>query len=560
MATSSLKNSVDAASGQHACFQIHFMATKIDDETLVVTAAQTRDPATAAFASANSASHHRGQRPALWLVAGSFLFLYLQLFIPLYTPIWTGGDAMIWLDDARRMLDGDVLYRDFVQITFPGTDLLYFIAFKIFGPQMWIANVMLIGVGVTLAWLGYRIARAVNLGKAALLPPLLFLTLVYRDRFDATHHWYSTLAIIAAVAVAIDRRSPRRVALAGALCGLSACFTQSAGFTALLAFAIFLYWEQRNTSTALRSLIQQEALLVASSAVSVLALGSYFVGRAGLARFVYCTLIFNLRYYGSFEGGSTWSGYMAGLSGFLHWQRIPGVFGFLLVHALLPLVYVIFFVRYHRRSKGVPAAHWDRLMLVNIVGLASFLSIAAAPTWARLYYVSLPALILLVWILQSEGKPGRFLSKALYVLALVLMVVFPVEKQLHSRAYLNLPSGHMAFLNQDAYDRYAWAVSQTHPSDFFFGGLYPDFYFLLDLRNPGPVPFITPYEYTRPGEVQAVLDGLEQHRVKIVLWTPSLDSPENPQGDHLAPLRAYIRRHYHVAKSLPEFEAWLRND
>ncbi len=43
MATSSLKNSVDAASGQHACFQIHFMATKIDDETLVVTVQRKRE-------------------------------------------------------------------------------------------------------------------------------------------------------------------------------------------------------------------------------------------------------------------------------------------------------------------------------------------------------------------------------------------------------------------------------------------------------------------------------------------------------------------------------------
>src|SRR5271154_1286766 len=241
------------------------MATKIDDEALVMTrsrSAQTRDVATSPFDNAPSTNHHGAQRAATWLIPGSFLFLYLQLFIPFFTPIWTGGDAMIWLENARRMLDGECLYRDFIQITFPGTDLLYFTAFKIFGPRMWVANVMLLVIGVALAWLSYRMAVAIGLGKAALLPPLMFLTLVYRDRFDATHHWYSTLAIIAAIAVAISRRSPRRIAIAGALCGLAACFTQSAGFAAFLAFAIFLYWEHRNTSTALRSLLQQEALLI----------------------------------------------------------------------------------------------------------------------------------------------------------------------------------------------------------------------------------------------------------------------------------------------------------
>ena len=512
-------------------------------------------------------SQHSGMKrgeflraPLTWTLLGSFIFLYFHLFIPPFTPIWTGGDAMMWLDDARRMLDGEVLYRDFVQITLPATDLLYFTAFKIFGPRMWIPNVMLLVVGVTLAWLSYRIAISIHLGKAALLPPLLFLTLIYRDRLDATHHWYSTLAIMAALAVAIDRRSPRRVAIAGALCGLAACFTQSAGLMALLAFATFLCWEHRKESTKLRSLIQQEALLVASSALAALFVSGYFVWRAGLAKFLYCTLIFNLRYYGSFAGGSTWHGYMIGLAGFLHWQRIPGLLGFLLVHALLPLVYILFLVRYQRRSKQASGEHWERLMLINLVGLASLLSVALAPTWARLYYVSLPALILFAWILKSEGRAGRFLSNALYVFTLILMAVFPVEKQLHWRAYLDLPTGHTAFLSRDAYDRYRWAASETRPSDFFFGGLFPDFYFLLDLRNPGPVPFITPYEYTRPNEVQDILDGLEQHRVRIVLWTPALDSPENPQGDHLGPLRAYIRGRYHMAENFPEFEVWLRND
>ena len=500
------------------------------------------------------------QRRTIGLLSASFLFLYFQLFVPFFTPIWTGGDALIWLDDARRMLNGQALYRDFVQITLPGTDLLYFIAFKIFGPRMWIANVMLLMVGIALAWLSYRIAISINLGRAALLPPFLFLAMVYRDRFDATHHWYSTLAVIGALAVAIECRSWPRVAIAGALCGAAACFTQSAGVAAVLAFAIFFYWEHRVTSTSLRSLVQQEALLIASSALAVLAVSSYFVWRAGATRFFYCTVIFNFRYYGSFAGGSTWRGYMTGLPGFLHWQRVPGLIGFLLVHILLPLVYVIVFVRFHRRSKLAPGEPWDRLMLINLVGLVSLLSIAGAPTWARLYYVSLPALILFVWILQSEDNAGRLVSNALYVFTLTLMAIFPIEKQLHPRDYLDLPSGHMAFLNRDAYQRYGWAASQTRPSDFFFGGLYPDFYFLLDLQNPGPVPFITPYEYTRPGEVHDVIDGLEKHRVKIVLWTPLLDMPENPRGDHLGSLRAYIRSHYHVAEDLPEFEVWLRND
>ncbi len=517
------------------------------------------DTASASIAPRTKAQHLL-RKPQPWLLFASFVFLYLHLFIPPFTPIWTGGDAMIWLHDAHRMLGGEVLYRDFVQITLPGADLLYFAAFKVFGLRMWIPNVMLLVVGMTLTWLSYFIAASIDLNKVALLPPLLFLTLVYRNRLDATHHWYSSLAILAALAVAIDRRSMRRVAMSGVLCGLATCFTQSAGLAVLLAFTAFLYWEHRKKSTTLRSLIQQEALLVGSFVTAILIVTSYFAWQAGLARFIYCTLIFNLRYYGSFAGASTWRGYMIGLPSFLQWQRLPGLFGFLLVHALVPLVYILFLLRYQRHDRHASGQHWDRLMLINLVGVASFLSVAAAPTWARLCYVSLPALILFAWMLKSAGRVGHFLCSALCVFTAILMVGFPIATQIHWRAYLDLPTGRTAFLVRDAYERYGWVASQTRPSDFFFGGWFPEFYFSLDLRNPGPVPFIAPYEYTRPSEVREIIDGLEKHHVRIVLWTSGLDLPDDPQGDHLGPLRAYIRNHYRVARDFPEFEVWVRKD
>src|SRR5262249_9371668 len=155
-----------------------------------------------------------------WVFLGSAIFIYLHLFIPPFTPIWTGGDSMIWLHDAQRMLYGEALYRDFVQITLPATDILYFTMFKIFGLHMWIPNLMLILAGSILACLSYHLARSVGLGKLVLLPSLLFITLIYRERLDATHHWYSALAVLAALAIAINRRDPLRVAIAGGLCGL----------------------------------------------------------------------------------------------------------------------------------------------------------------------------------------------------------------------------------------------------------------------------------------------------------------------------------------------------
>jgi hypothetical protein len=174
-----------------------------------------------------------------WLLAAAFVFLYFNLFIPPWTPIWTGVDQTIWLHDASRMLGGEVLYRDFFQLTFPATDALYYAAFQLFGARTWIPNAMLLFLGLGLVWLSYSISKKVIPGKAAIFPPLFFLTFVFREKLDATHYWFSTLAILGAVAVVCVKRSPRRLAIAGALCGLATCFTQSQGLAALLPSAVF---------------------------------------------------------------------------------------------------------------------------------------------------------------------------------------------------------------------------------------------------------------------------------------------------------------------------------
>jgi hypothetical protein len=494
------------------------------------------------------------------LIVASLLFLYLHLFVPPFTPIWTGGDESIFLHDASRMLDGQVVYRDFAQMTFPATDVLYFLAFKIFGLRMWIPNAFLVVLGVSLSYLTYGIAKRIEPRKTALLAPLLFLTLVYRNRLDATHHWFSALATLAALAILVDRRTRPRVALAGVFCGIGACFTQNLGFLVLLAIGLFLHWEARRSSTPVRPLIEKQLLLVAGFAVALGAGTFPIIHAVGWRAFTRSTLIFSFRYYPTLGNANNLHGYMAGVTGFLHWQRIPDLLGFIFIHALLPLVYILFFVRYRRDSPQHTAQPWDALMLTNLVGVFSLLSVAGAPTWARLYYVSLPALILFVWFLRLEGPGGKIFSKLLLGYTTIFLVVFPLAKQFHHPAYLDLPTGRTAFLNRDAYDRYRWAASQTQPSDFFFGGLFPDFYFILQLRNPGPVAFVTPYEYTRPEEVQALLEGLEQHHVKTLLWTPALDVPSSSQGDHLPPLRLYVRQHYHVSTTFPEYQVWTRND
>jgi len=103
---------------------------------------------------------------------------------------------------------------------------------------------MLLGLGT--AYLMIAISKTVIPGKAAYLPAALFLVVPFRSHLDATHHWFSTLFAMAALAVVIQRITAMRLVVAGALCGVAMCFTQSTGLPALLALGLFFSGRQQH--------------------------------------------------------------------------------------------------------------------------------------------------------------------------------------------------------------------------------------------------------------------------------------------------------------------------
>ena len=174
---------------------------------------------------------------------GTFACLYLNLFVPPFTPICLGEDEGNWLLDAMRMLRGQVIYRDFFQFTAPGTQWVYFVLFVWLGPRTWVPNVLLILLGLGLVWLSVVISKRVMRGSAVFLPGFLFLTLAFRRAFAVTHHWWNELAVMGAIAVVIEGTTPARIAVAGLLCGLALWFNQTQGLLAVLGFGAFLFWE-----------------------------------------------------------------------------------------------------------------------------------------------------------------------------------------------------------------------------------------------------------------------------------------------------------------------------
>jgi len=491
-----------------------------------------------------------------FILLGSCLFLYLQVFIFPNIPRCASGDQAIYLLHATRMLQGDVIYRDFSHFTPPATELIYTVLFKVFGVHAWIPQVMLVAVGTLLAWLTITISSKVMTGPAVYLPSLLFLVFPFSGFLDATHHWYSTLAVTAALSVLLEKRSAARLTLAGAFCGLAASIAQTQALVAV-GFGLFLFWEGRRNHEPWRVVLKKVGHLLLSFLAAILAFNAYYVWQVGFRQFFYYTVVFVTKYYPA-DRFNNWRAYLAYWPSVHLWANWPDLSAWFFIQALIPLVYILFFVRYALHSRLLPEQPWARLMLVNVTGVFMFLAVAPSPSYVRIYCVSLPGLVLLSWFLDSPLRAERVLQRIVWAAVLVVGTVRPVIAQVRWRACLELPTGRTAFFEPALYEKCRWLSERTRPSEYFFGD--PFLCFTLGLRNPARVPFVRPTDYTRPEEVDELVQALEQRQVRFVNWYNGVDA-SGPSGDHLAPLRLCLATHYHVAKTFSNFDQiWERNN
>lgn len=163
----------------------------------------------------------RSTHYAAGVLIGSGAYLYANLFALPKTPFLLGGDQALFWMNAQRLLHGELIYRDFLEFTPPGTDLVYLGAFRLLGSWVWVTNLVVLLLGVVLCWLCFRIALSIMKPAEAALAAALFMLLDYGKMLNGTHHWFSVLAVMGAIAVLLEEETPARMIIAGALLGVA---------------------------------------------------------------------------------------------------------------------------------------------------------------------------------------------------------------------------------------------------------------------------------------------------------------------------------------------------
>ncbi len=434
----------------------------------------------------------------------------------------------------------------------------------LFGLRNWIPNLVVVLVGVLSIWLVIFISRKVipACRFLALLPGALFLYVFFTWRAGEVHRWLSSAAVLAALAVLMEKRTARRLALGGTLCGLASFFTQTQGFFTIASLTVFLIWETANAKSGWRNLWASIAWLFGSFILTVIATYGYFVAKSGLGAAYYSLIYYPAVIYPLDRQNNSLHTYFAGVPQ-LALLNLPALIHFLFIHSLVPFVYLVSLICWRRWS--ATGEERTRLLLVNLVGVFLALSVAPAPSDFRLSSISAPALIVLVYGLRRIGKPKQVVVALLWVAALCVAVRYPVKVQFSKMSVVKLPNGPIAFSGQDSNDAQllTWLSFQTHPGEQFFSAGEIGMFFPLGLQ-PADECFgsVDDTGDTLPESVQKAISVLERHRIKLIEWPPIRTASKyyRPEEDHLEPLRQYVQQHYRPVREFGDIEIWQRKE
>lgn len=500
-----------------------------------------------------------------WLVclSGAFAFLVcvLRSFVLPHTPILSWGDGLGYATKGQRLAQGELPYRDFFDFVPTGTDLVYAGLFHALGVSLWVPIILMCVLAAAtagcLTWLSGRMLRP----PFVALPALLFSGFVLWGSLDPTHHWFSTLAALGAIAALFDGVSSKRLFAAGLMCGVVASFTQSNGTAVLCALLVYLWYISRGSEQKL--LWRRSVLLCGAALLAFTATNGPFVIAAGLHRWIADVIVFPLRYFGSVSANN-WHGTIPDFTdkkGLLKWIVFP------FLYLSVPVAYawtLVPLLKRGRESGEEPRTshgHGNQALLLAIVGLSLLVAVASAPSIRRLACASPPAMILLVWLLCSSGRRGQFAAKALAALSAAIALSLIVGVHRHRCYRLTLPAGKVAIFDSDIADVYNSMVQRTKPGQWFFG--LPSLTLPLGLRNPTPIEAPAPGDYTRPQQIAEVIAGLERTKTPLLLLRPSMYVPHllGYRADHLQPFQFYLFEHYQRTSTFTTGdEIWERSD
>lgn len=234
------------------------------------------------------------------------LFLAIVAYL-VYLPRTLGrADESHFLYEAKRIRDGEVMYRDFFQFVTPGAPYIMAFLFWVFGTTLQTARVATAVLHGLLGVVMFAICRTLGVRRAlAIVPPVAFLALCQPAWQFASWHWFSaffTVVVLFTLLRAPWWRRPRAAIVPGIAAGLLTAVQQQKGVAITLGVGLIFLLDQaidrRYPHPApWRDLVVRLAWFAAGVALVMVPLLIAFVAMAGFDPLYQALVVFPLVNY-----------------------------------------------------------------------------------------------------------------------------------------------------------------------------------------------------------------------------------------------------------------------
>jgi Dolichyl-phosphate-mannose-protein mannosyltransferase len=514
-----------------------------------------------------------------WIAAGIFALslAYLCLF---RRYLALDPDEGIILQGAQRILQGQVLYRDFFSFVTPGSYYFLALLFKTFGSSMLVARTALAVYGALFSVFTYLSARRVCSRWAALAAAYLVTLTSVPWRFMVLHNWDSTLLACAAVYCAVWLLQAPRWGWAiacGSFASLTVLFDHSKGAGLMLGFALGL---------ALLVLFARSAIRLSRGHWVALGIGLAWPFAVTLAYFgvhhalpaMWADWAWPLQHYTQVNsvpyGYQDWSDETRSrVFGSGPWL-VRGLALFTVspcfLIPVLPIISTVLLVYWLLQSrKG--ALRTDRaayyiLICSALVGLLSSAIVVREDIIHFVYFAPLCYLVL-AWIMEGTDIHGglvSFIKPLVTVGVLITFTAVGMAFLVTSRNARTVIETRRGMVMADSSDEILTYVQAHVPagSRIFVYPYLPLYYYLTATFSATRYEYLQPGMHTRAQDEEAIRE-IEGDRTSAVLlelafngkipssWpnTPLQFVANDPVGD-------YLLAHYHSCRILTSAAGW----
>lgn len=503
-------------------------------------------------------SRNSARDAALALLIFSATVLYLT-WLPRNLA---AADESIHLYEAKRILAGEVLYRDVFEMITPGFMYLMALLFQIFGTDFATARIAQAVLHGLAAVSLYYACRKLDVRRGLSWPVALAYLVVCQTAWPmVSQHWLSTLFCIVLLLVCIDLRRDRAAATLrpGLVLGLLISVQHPRGV--IMSAGVFVWiiidalvQRRLRPDQPAAPLLARLAWLVAGALIIIVPMSIAIVAHAGFQPVWRALVIFPLfDYRGSTHCPWAHVNYMS------VWHAS---FTFTSVLRYLPLILPLTALRLLllivRRGDPVQAG---RLSLLLVLCLFSIFSIAYFPDFVHIAFIA-PLFFVTIaesaeWLVWSLPTPAAVpLRVAGWAAALALLVAagyrlhdnfvrveatFPVER--------DTAFGRIALdpLQAALYDKVNDLMQGVPSRELYCYPIIAHLYLMTNSHNPTPYGFLIP-GYSGPDLIQHVVDILAAKQPPYIVAIYL--GPDDP-------IAQYIERHYEPLGEKPAAEQYI---